>query len=210
LNPRLTVPVAQSVFGFDDFITNTDSTAQFITDEDGLLILLYQNESLVSQDASSFLELPDESASESFSFDAPILIQLPIQFEISAKETYSFDFETDEGDQIDSVLLRSGELALTLNATFPAFVEVNFTFTSLLENGEFLRLTFESDTVNNAPHMDISDILDLSDLKLDLTNGGTTINTFQYEVEVILKYNGQSVGTHHALNIEVGGTVSEV
>jgi len=204
LNPRLAVPVAQSIFGFDDFITNTDSTAQFITDEDGLLILLYQNESLVSQDASSFLELPDESASESFSFDAPILIQLPIQFEISAKETYSFDFETDEGDQIDSVLLRSGELALTLNATFPAFVEVNITFTSLLENVEFLRLTFESDTVNNAPKLDISEILYLSDLKLDLTNGGTTINTFQYELEIILKYNGQSVGTHHALNIEVG------
>jgi len=204
LNPRITIPVAKSVFGFDDFITNTDPAAQFGTDEDGLLILLYQNDSLVSQEASSFLDLPDESASESFSFEAPLLIPFNnFQFEISAKETYSFDFETDEGDQIDSVLLRSGQLALTLDADFPAFLEVNITIFSLLENGEYLRLTFESDTVNNEPELDISEILDLSDLKLDLTNGGTTINNFQYELEVILKYNGQSVGTGNKLDIEV-------
>lgn len=202
-NPSLAFPIAKATFGFEDFITNNDTLVFIEKDEEGLIILTYENNDLFSQNAASYLELPDETHTESFSFDSPLLIQLPINLQISKTKFFSFMVEGEERDEIDSVLLKSGELELKMLANFPASGEVKFRFLSLSQNGQQIEITYPWQYSGTLPVLDQIDILDLSDLKMDLTDGGTTVNTFNFEVEITLNYEGQPVLPTNSLEIEV-------
>ena len=202
-NPSLAFPIAKATFGFEDFINRNDTLALIEKDEEGLIILTYENNDLFSQNAASYLELPDETHTESFNFNSPLLIQLPIAFQISKTEFFNFKIETEEGDEIDSVLLQSGELELKMLANFPASGEVKFRFLSLFLNGEQVEFTYPWQYSGTQPVLDQTDILDLSNLKMDLTDGGTTVNTFNFEVEITLNYEGQPVLPSNSLEIEV-------
>ena len=109
----------------------------------------------------------------------------------------------EERDEIDSVLLKSGELELKMLANFPAAGEVKFRFLSLSQNGQLVEITYPWQYSGTQPVLDQIDILDLSDLKMDLTDGGTTVNTFNFEVEITLNYEGQPVLPTNSLEIEV-------
>ena len=83
-NPEIAVPIANSTFGLVEFLDNDEIDDYIGTDADGLIIFTYEDQ-FESQDAASYVEIPDETFNESISFDAPQWIQvpLPIEFEIS-------------------------------------------------------------------------------------------------------------------------------
>ena len=201
-NPEVAIPISNSTFGLVDFLEN-DEVDDFIeTDENGLIILTYQEE-FESQDAASYIEIPDETYEESFSFGAPILIQLPIQLEISATESYEFELESEDGDKIDSARLNSGRVALNLVANFPASGEVSFVFHSALEDGIPIERTYSWTYTGQQPVLNVNNTIDLSDFKLDLTNGGTTSNSFNFDMFVTLNYDGQPVLPSNSLDLEI-------
>ena len=110
-NPELALPISNSTFGLVDFLDDPDVEDFIEVDEDGLIVITYEDQ-FESQDAASYVEIPDETYNESISFDAPILIQLPIQFQVSTTETFDFTIDNPEGDELDSAILNSGVAAV--------------------------------------------------------------------------------------------------
>ncbi len=202
-NPSLAFPIAKATFGFEDFINNNDTLAFIEKDEEGLIILTYENNDLFSQKAASYLDLPDEIFTESFSFESPLLSKLPIDRQISKTNSFNFTIDSPDGDEIDSVLLQSGELELKLLANFPASGEVTFRFFSLTQNGQQVEITYPWQYSGQQPVLDQTEILDLSGLKMDLTDGGTTVNRFIFEVEVMLSFEEQQVLPTNSLEMEI-------
>jgi len=201
-NPNFAVPIANSTFGLVEFLEDPEVDEYITTDPDGLIIFTYEDQ-FESQEAASYIEIPDETFSESISFSPPLLIQLPILLEIETTESFDFTLDSGEGDEIDSALLNSGSLQVDLQADFPASGEVSFIFNSILENGQPLERIHTWSFTGQQPVVDISNIIDLSNLKLDLTEGGTTTNSFQFDVTVKLLYDLQTVLPTNSISIDV-------
>ena len=160
ISPTIAFPIAHSTFNLEDFVNKGDTVGEitFDTDANGLYIITYENKALFSQEASSFIEIPDETASESFNFDPPVAIRLPFDLEISQSEQFNFTIDSGEGDQLDSVLVRSGDLNVRLLADFPASGSVTFTFESLLENGSPLIRNYSWTYTGQSPSLDVNEI----------------------------------------------------
>jgi len=201
-NPNLAFPIANSTFGLVEFLEDPDVDDYIQTDPNGLILFTYEDQ-FESQDAASYVEIPDESFDASIQFPAPILIQLPIDITVSKTESFSITLDNTEGDEIDSALLSAGSLALNIQADFPASGEVSFIFNSALENGLPLQRTYSWVFTGGQPVLDIADIIDLSGFKFDLTEGGSTSNSFKFDVMVTLNYEGQPVLSSNSLDFNV-------
>jgi hypothetical protein len=201
-NPNVAIPIANSTFGLVEFLEDPEVEDYIGTDENGLIIFSYEDQ-FESQDAASYVEIPDETFDASIQFPSPILIQLPIDITVSTTESFDITLDNPEGDEIDSALLSGGNIALDIQANFPASGEVTFIFHSALENGVPLQRTYTWGFTGQQPVLDISDIIDLSGFKFDLTEGGTTTNSFQFDAMVTINYEGQPVLASNSLDLNV-------
>lgn len=202
-NPRIALPLVNSTFGFKEFLENSDSLSIIEIDDSGLITLVYDSGPLFSQDAGSQIVIPATSTRESFGFTTPELLPLPIDLTISKKETFSFTIETPEGDEIDSIFLESGIMKLDLASNFPASGEAIFRFLSLSRNGVVQEAKFEWQYNGQQPSFDFTDIIDLSDLKVDLTENGTSVNKFIFEVEITLFFEGEVVFDNQSFDLSL-------
>ncbi len=202
-NPKFALPLVNSTFGFKEFLENSDSASIIEIDETGLITLVYDSGPIFSQDAESHIKIPNTTTRESFSFTTGELVALPIDLTITKKQTFSFTIVTPEGDEIDSVFLESGEMKLDLDSNFPASGEAIFRFLSLSSNGVIEEDKFEWEYNGQQPSFDFTDIIDLSDLKVDLTENGTSVNRFIFEVEITLFYKGEDVFDNQSFDLSL-------
>ena len=202
-NPTLALPLVNSTFGFGEFLEKADTISVVEIDESGVITLVFDSGPLFSQNAASYIEIPNTSTRESFNFDFVELVPLPIEITVTKKETFSFTISTPEGDEIDSIFLESGKMKLDLDSNFPASGETILRFLSLSSDGIVLEDTFAWQYTGQQPSFDFTEVFDLSDLKVDLTNNGTSVNTFIFEIEVTLFYNGEEVFENQSLDLGV-------
>ncbi len=202
-NPTLAVPLVNSTFGFEEFLESADSISVIEIDETGLITLVFDSGPLFSQDAASYITIPNTTTQESINFTTGELVALPIDLTITKKETFSFTIVTPEGDELDSIILESGSMGLSLTSSFPASGEVILRFLSLSQNGVILEDSIDWVYNGQQPSLDFTDINDLSDLKLDLTDNGTSVNRFIFEVEITLNYTGQPVSANQSFDISL-------
>ncbi len=205
VNPSIAIPIINSTFGFDDFVNSVDSIALIETDAEGLITLVYDSGPLFSRTLASYLDIPDKTTSQSIVFNNPELTGLPISLQITKTDQHIINLVTTQGDLLDSIFLEAGNMRLELQSNFPTSGQIIFRFLSMSRNGAIVESTYQWSYSGAVPSFNLSEIQDLAGLKLDLTNNGTTQNTFIFETELTVFYEGQSVpaGTSFDLNLEL-------
>ncbi len=185
-NPQLAVPLANSNFSFDDFVTNFDTLTQVSTDNEGLISIIYHTD-FISQRGNEIFTVPGQTLSPvTASIPGALLSLLPTDGTITYNQVFSVPFSASSGEAIDSVWLNSGTLNTNINWTFAAPGSFTITLNSISNNSGTVLIT------NNftASQSTFSDNIDLSGTTLDLTDNGTSTNTFNFSLEITLQDPG--------------------
>jgi len=149
-------PLVNTSMSLDEILNDT---LGFIHEgEDGLLSLVYVNDSMVSIDAKDLISIPDQDIESTEDF---ILPDLPPGEPITIPVTFNFPFETEKEDQrIDSIFFSEGnyifEIITDLNKNeasvdvlVPSLVSISnheaLSFTIDLSNGDGGEVNWETD-----------------------------------------------------------------
>jgi hypothetical protein len=184
LKPSIALPLINTSFGMKEFLERDSSEIVMQTDAEGVLFFEFEADNLLSIDFSEYFVIDDKTTREYITFSQAELDKLPIDLQVTKTVPYTIDFQSEEGDLIDSVFLINGKMGVSASSSFPTSGNMTFRFPSLSSNGEIVELVSES--------LDFSEEVDLQNLKVDLTQGGTTSNQFAFEVEVTLIYDASS------------------
>jgi hypothetical protein len=203
-NPTLGIPISSGTYTFTDFQEELSSgNVSVIADNDGLLTMVYQNDSLFSKTAEDLIDIIIDPYSASVFIDLPTLEDLPINGTATYSEAFNFSVDTPNNDVLDSVLLKSGVLNLDLSLDFPASGDVTITFESMTNGGTTLVSKFDWTYDPAIPIQQFNDPINLQDIFMDLTKGGTTSNNFDFRIDLTLIYEGQPVSATNKLDIDI-------
>lgn len=119
--PFIIAPLAYGSFNLQDVLEAIDTTGFVSLTEDSLLYIYY-TDTAYSVKASEIVDLPDKVSTETY-IEADIVSSalwgaLPPGSELPFPRTDILDFEIEPGDQIDSVILKSGGLSITAASEF--------------------------------------------------------------------------------------------
>lgn len=110
----------------------------------------------------------------------------------------SFDFNASNGEVLDSILIRAGEMIFQMNSTFPADISITIDIPSLKISGSDFQQGF---TFNGPGAQNPS--FDLGSATLDLVNGGTA-NSVSFSVTAVITDTGQPIDNSHSMDFNFG------
>ena len=115
-SPELAIPLVNSSFTIPDLIQRADTTIAY-TEEDGIMVLSLEDDSLFSSSASAFYSLNDQNLPT-----LPILLTPAeiAEFNGSGQVTIIREAELPYQSDLDSLIIASGEISLALEENFPA------------------------------------------------------------------------------------------
>lgn len=143
--PTVVAPLVYGSFSLQDVLEAIDSTGLVEQTEDSLLYIYYKD-TAYSVVAADIIILPDKISTETY-IESDITI--PGWFTMLDGDTLTFnktermDFEIEADDQIDSVLLSSGNLNIIVSSEFRHSGELTITSSNIFDTqGDTLVLTF--------------------------------------------------------------------
>ena len=190
-NPQLAVPLANSNFGFDDFVTNFDSLTQVSIDSEGLISILYHTD-FSSDRGSDIFTIPGDTIQEAALIPDALLSLLQVDGSITFTKDFSVLFNASSVGAIDSVWLNSETSATTnilktqIDWTIAAPGSFTITLNSVRNNSGTVQINNNFTSAQST----FVDITDLSESTLDLSNNGITTNTFNFSIEITLQDPG--------------------
>jgi len=119
-SPSLATPLAYGSFSIADVLAALDSTGFVDEYEDGLLYIYY-TDTAYSVEASSLIDIPNrttETRLEPTPSEILVWNSLPDGTTLSLTKTEEFDFQLEEGDQIDRIYLKEGDLSFSVFSEF--------------------------------------------------------------------------------------------
>lgn len=190
LEPVIEFPLVSSSFSMREMLTEGNSKAG-IQDKNGVMTLTY-SENISSGPASRFFLIPNQQSptleirGADFVFPSPSgTVQLP-------PRTISFQANSTDGENLDSMMLKTGSLAFTVNSNMPANVQLRIELPGIktTPTGLVQQISFNGPTnqvVNQT----------LSNTKVDLTENGTTRGKFQFRITATITGTGQPINNNH-------------
>lgn len=178
INASVAVPIVNTDLTLENMVQIQQSSLNITTDNDGLITFSYFQE-LFSQSASDYITVPSESVSESQNIPA-----LPGSFgtyTYTIEDTLVFTFTN--GEEIEKIILKSGNLVVDANHTLLHDVSAVLTFPTVTSGGSAFTKTYPMTYASSVPTT-VNETDDLTGYELDLTAGGTTVNKIPYSIEV--------------------------
>ena len=198
--PSVAVPLIDSEFSFKDFVTEiSDSSVVFSTD-DGLIVFAYQD-TVISKTGEMLITIPNQDFQYSNDFPSPLVIQFPFEDSIVYQEEIKFNFSTQSGQELDSILLKDGVLNFGINWNFTQPGKLEIEFKSLLQNGQPLSIYHEFASAFN-----YSESFPLQNIKVDLTDQGTSTNIFLIDLNFTIYNNGNPLPFNPSFDINISAT----
>lgn len=202
--PSLAAPIINSSLSMDDLLSTYD-TGNFLQEDSNHFLTLIYESYITSDPASSIFIIPPQSKLEQFNLDSTQVALLQFAPDTTLTETISntMDFTFSGGAEIENITFKAGSLSCNINSDFQHDIQIILTVPDLKLNGIVLQDTIMIDYSGGLPAV-TNNIYDISDYNLNLTLGGTTNNTLQYDIEVSLFYdNGNPVSTLDILSIDI-------
>lgn len=183
--PSLAVPLINSTLTVPDILERFDNEDVIVVDSDGLLALRYTSE-LFSVNASQLLQLPDQSTSISINLSPLQIVDIETgSGQASANQNINVTFNTNNGEQLTEITFNSGNLTFDYTNNLPHDASVVVTIPSLTQGGGGFTAT------HNVPAGTTQSIsVPLAGRVLDLTAGGSLVNTFQIQVGITFTRTG--------------------
>lgn len=150
-NPSVVTPIAYGSFTLQDVLEAIDSTGyveQYIDDEDyqDSLLYIYYTDTAYSFSADEVVVLPDKITTETYiesDVNIPDWVTLGDGLPFTFTKRERLDFEIQDGDQIDVVLLSGGDLSIVVYSEFRHSGDLTITSSQIYDpNGDSLDITF--------------------------------------------------------------------
>lgn len=181
LRPEFAFPLVNSTLTLEDIVSSEDTSEIVATNNNGILEIIYEG-SVFNASSGQFIDLQDQSFSESISGITipPGSPNIPVN--------RSFDISFNTTVEVDSLLLKNGSLVLTLESTFQHNIDVDIEFPGIRNaNGQSLRITETLPARTGGSPTVRSSINELNNSIIDMTDGGTTINEIPINVNLTIR-----------------------
>jgi len=182
--PELAIPLVNSKLSLNDIIIKEDKNGIINTDPNtGLLEVVYEGRVFTTNDSLA-IDLPNQQFEENFSSPSPLP---PTGGTIAQTMPILLDFDIGGSDlEIDSLLLKSGLLKLTVENTFEHNIDIVARYPTILDRQKN-PLVVNYSLPASSPSQPIPSVpreTDLTGYTMDMTNGGSTINKIPIVFEI--------------------------
>ena len=197
LSPRFSAPIAYSDITLKDILEKQDTSGIILQYADGLFYLLY-SEPILSKTAEEIVSIPDQSYTKSITAgDIPSFGGNP---SISFTDTTTYNFSLNNGEEIDSVLIKGGVMQFNVTSTFHHTGTITITIPTLTLNGQ------PFSTMVNINKLDgtfatLTPPVSLAGYKLILKNNGVVYNQIPIRYDIILQNSSQPIIAGQSIDI---------
>lgn len=168
--PSIVLPLAYGSFNLQDLLEAFDSTGIVSQTGDSLLFIYYLD-TAYSVTAEEIVDIPNKASTETYiesDVNTPAWALLPDGDEMTFSKIEIMDFEIQEGDQIDIVLLKDGQMNIVVNSSFMHSGTLLMTSPNIFDpNGDSLMLEFVISEADGTFHSDSDYPLEGYSLEID-------------------------------------------
>lgn len=195
LKPTVAAPLLHGEFSLEDYLDVVADSVTITQDADSVVVIEYSGDPVTSDRAETLINVPNQSFQKSVSLTLAEINGLPGGLTLS--KSFSFDetivAEPGASDALDSMYMKAGTMQLSISGTMPVSGSIDITFNSIFIGGQILTrtITWTYDPLN--PGQSYNENIDLAGAFGDFTKGGTTANTFNYNVDATIIYEGVSM-----------------
>jgi hypothetical protein len=194
--PSVDFPLVNSDFTMEQFLTQGKSKAR-ITEQAGLMVLTY-DDSLFTPPGDLFFNLPSQQ-SPVVSITGPEISFPSPGATITITKTLMFSLSTSQGELLDSMLLKNGEIHFQLSSTFPADIELTVDIPAIRQQGLAFQQNFSfTGPGNQTPSSS------LVNAAVDLTDNGSASNTLVVSITAQITDTGQPISNTDQLDFSFG------
>jgi hypothetical protein len=190
--PEIGFPLVNSNFTMEEFLTEGGSKAR-ISEESGIMVLTY-DDSVFTPDAETIFTIPDQQ-SPVISIAGPEVTFPSPGSSVTVSKSITFAFNPTPGDNLDSILIKAGQMLFSITSTFPANINLAISIPSLRQQGAGFQ---QNSSLTGAGSLSPS--TDLQGASLDLTVNGTTTNTVTFAITATITDTGQPINNTHTLD----------
>ena len=202
-NPSLGVPVASGSFSLAEYLDVVADSITISEQSDGVVVLSYSGPPVSSPFAEEMIAVPDQQFRAAIGLTNTEIGGLPVNLTLTKQANYSFTVDTQEADLLDSMVLKSGVLDMSITGTFPASGSVQLVFNPITLNGNTFAPSFSWTYDPANPQQNISSSVDLAGANIDFTNGGSTTNNFNFDLVLTINYEGQPISSGDSLIVNL-------
>ena len=197
---RWGTPLVDSELDVYDIISVDDSTSTLQVNENTrVLTLIFEGES-TTLSIDDLITIEDQSQVESLDLTLAEKGSLVANQTVEKMLEYEFEFNTDEGYEIDSIDFAAGNLVVSFTTDIRHNAEVIITVPGLKDqNGTVFTHTFNYN-FQTSPN-ELTQTFDISGYSLDLTNGGTTFNQAGIQYDITFIGTGQPVDDNPRIDL---------
>lgn len=200
-NPEFASPVVTGTFNLGDYINTISDSITVYQDNDGVVVFEFDGSEIESDRAEDMISIPEQTFLESISFDAIESTGLPVNIQLTKSLSYDRDVDTEENDELDSMVFKSGILGIDINGNFPVSGQIDVDFNSIEINGSTFSKTYTWQYTPGSSGPSISDQVDLSGAFVDFTKGGTAVNNFNFDITLTINYEGQPISPLNSVTV---------
>jgi len=182
-SPDVALPLVNTTMTFHD-ILNRNQDIHVQVDNTNFCTFMY-SDTLYTISADRIMAIRDQAVKYEFSMDNTLLTLFNVSGTVTYDEQQHITFQPAQGAEIDSILLKGGNLKLDLRSTFKDKVTFRITLPGLVKNGVPFSRNILLAYVSSVPVISTLNI-DLTGYKLDITNSGTAVNDLTVDYRVIV------------------------
>ncbi len=190
--PIIDFPLINSQFTMEDLLTEGNSQANINQQTGGLLVLTY-DDTIATPPGDLFFLIPSQSGPDLVINGSEVVFPGP-GGSVTINRSMSFPLDTSNGEVLDSIWLKGGDIVLNVTSTLAANVTLTVTVPSL----KVPKTSFSQILNLNGPSTQNSSS-SLANGKIDLTDNGTNTNTITFNVKAVITSTGQAVNVSQSL-----------
>ncbi len=180
--PELAAPLINSSLSLEDIIISKDSNGIVSQDDQGLLQVIY-NGRVYTDLGVAGVNLPQATFNEKFSG-----VNLPPSGTVSFNYNSILNYSTANNLEIDSSLLKAGNLQFRVESDFQHNISLTINFPTIRsESGQIVSEVLDFGPSNGSQAVVRSFNQDLTNYTIDFTNNGSDINSLPYEVNITIE-----------------------
>lgn len=209
LDPSFALPIGYANLNIGDIEREYDVNNFLYNNNENLFEFVYKDR-IFELTANDVIQIPTQNYSTSYSMPAgnqTALIGGGAGFTTNYSQQTAINFNVPNGAQLDSIIIQNGSLAIDLSSDFMHSAVVNVTIPSLTLNGNPLQQTLNANYTGSTPVNDNSTI-DISGYTIDLTDGGSTNNSFNVTLDFQVTSSGNPISGAEQITVDMGLNVS--
>lgn len=204
LTPGIAAPIAYGELSLKDILIEFDSAGYIQEYEDSLMYISYAQD-MFSYPSYDIMSIPDQDFLEFF-IEAEVAI-FPFWNDLPLGDTVSFDknqdgsFEFPNGEKLDSIYVKSGDLQINVSSSFLHSGIINIGSDSLLHDGEPFHDILKISSADGS--FDTSYTVNLENYKIYLDNSDPVKSYLPLTFELSLINSGSPINLSESCNISL-------